>query len=209
MISSRLFGPGGAPGAPGLVGLNTAGGAKPPLPALQVITTSATDTVILNPALGSATQALVLSIPAMGPIATGLIGAQLEQQPFRIIASGYYSTGTSTTCTIKLWSGTSTTTGSDTNIATSGAITAISGKTPWLMICDCIYDSVSGKLNGTSKWIANGTLVAEAAFATVITGLASSGAGQGAPIFNLVLSCAFATGNAANQINVQEFCVAA
>ena len=114
------------------------------------MTTSATDTVILNPALNSATQALVLSLPP---------GSRLEQNPFDVIASGYILTGASSTVTIKLWSGTSTTVGSDTNLCTSGAVSAFSGKTPWYLRATMIYDSVSGKLIGGYEFCVNNAVV--------------------------------------------------
>ena len=198
MSSNRLFGPGGAPGAPGLLATQTAGAAAAVLPALQVVATSATETIILNPALNSATQALVLSIPP---------SSQLEQRKFSIEASGYVSTGASSTVTINIKSGTSTTVGSDTTVATSGAITAFSGKTPWFMHIEAVYDSVSGKLTGFFNGSVNNVLVANTALSSVLSAITNVGAGQGAPVLNFVLSVAFGTGNAANTINVQEFAV--
>lgn len=195
-MSNRLFGPAGAPGAAGLLAAQTSGAAAPALPALQVVTTSATDTVILNPALNSATQALVLSLPP---------GSRLEQNPFDVIASGYILTGASSTVTIKLWSGTSTTVGSDTNLCTSGAVSAFSGKTPWYLRATMIYDSVSGKLIGGYEFCVNNAvvLVATSGLAAVITGVNNANN----PVLNFVLSVAFGTGNAGNTINVKEFAI--
>lgn len=197
MPSTRLYGPSGAPGAAGLLGQNVAGATAGVLPALQTITVS-TETVILNPALASATQALVLSVPP---------GGQLEQRQFTIQASGYLNNGASSTVTLKLYSGSSTTVGSDTLLNSSGAISAFGpAKAPWAMTGWFIYDSVSGKLNGTVKWIVNNSLVAEAAVSNVVSGISNTNT-SGLPILNFVLSATFGTANAGNQINVQDFCV--
>lgn len=196
MPSTRLYGPSGAPGTAGLVAQNTPGAAAAVLPALQTVL-GTTETVILNPALQSATQALVLSIPPNSP---------LEQRQFEIQANGYLNQGVSTTVTIKLYSGTSTTVGSDTLLGSSGAITAFTGKTSWLLKALCSYDSVSGKLQGTIKFIINNTLVAEAALSNVITGLTNAGPGAGAPVANFVLSVTFGSAGT-NVINVQDFCI--
>lgn len=192
--STRQFGPSGAPGTAGLLAQNVAGATAGVLPATQIVTVN-TETVILNPALASATQALVLSIPP---------GTAIEQQPFDVIASGYISTGASSTVTIKLYSGTSTTVGSDTLLGSSGAITAFSGKCPWYAKATLIFDSVSGKLQGTIKFVVNNSLVAEVAVSNVVTGLSNTAN----PVASFVLSVTFGTANAANTISVKDFCVA-
>ncbi len=196
-MSNRLYGPSGAPAVPGgIVAANTQAVGAAFLPALQIISTSATDTIILNPALNSATQALVVNIPPGGP---------LEQRRFKVLASGYVSTGASSTCTVKLWSGTSTTTSSDTVLASTGAMTAVSGKYPFSLEADLIYDSVSGKLDGVQNALANGgTIISNAALAgSPPLSLSINNANN--PVLSFVLSAAFGTSNGANKINVQEF----
>jgi len=196
MPVTRLYGPSGAPGAAGLLGLNVAGATAGVLPAKQIVS-SGTETVILNPALNSATQALVLSIPP---------NAQLEQQPFKVVACGYLSTGASSTVTIKLYSGTSTTVGSDTLLGSSGAISAFSGKCPWYLVANLIFDSVSGKMQGSIRFMVNNSLVAETAISNVVTGITNFPTTPGgAPVVNFVLSVTFGTANAANTINVDDF----
>ena len=192
--STRQFGPSGAPGTAGLLAQNVAGATAGVLPATQIVTVN-TETVILNPALASSTQALVLSIPP---------GTIVEQQPFDVWASGYLSTGASSTVTIKLYNGTSTTVGSDTLLGSSGAITAFSGKCPWYLKATLIFDSVSGKLQGTIKFMVNNSLVAEAAVSNVVTGLSNTAN----PVTSFVLSVTFGTANANNTISVKDFCVA-
>ena len=196
MPSNRLYGPSGAPGTAGLLAPQTAGATAGVLPATQTVLTTA-ETVILNPALNSSTQALVLNVPPGGP---------LEQRPFDVVASGYLNIGTSSTVAIKLYSGTSTTVGSDTLLGSSGAITAFAGKAPWYTKATLIYDSVSGKLQGTIKFMVNNILVAETAVSNVVTGLNNAGGVGGAPVANFVLSVTFATAGT-QIISVQDFAV--
>lgn len=194
MPSTRLYGPQGAPGAAGSVALNTSGATAGVLPASLTLATT-TETVIPNPALNSPTSPLLLSIPPSGP---------LEQRVFDILASGWLNTGASSTVTIKLYSGTSATPGSNTLLGSSGALTAFAGKAPWYFRATCVYDSNSGKLNGTIKFISNNQLVAEVVLSNVVSGLNNANN----PVANFVISVQFGTGNAANQITVQDFAVA-
>lgn len=183
MGSNRLYGPGPAPGAPGLLAANTQGGIAAVLPATQTISGSTTETVILNPSLQSATQALVLSIPP---------NSIIEGKPFEVVASGLLNNGTSSTVTLKVYSGTSLTPGSNTLLATSGAVTAFAGKANWQARLRLIYDTASGKLNGTFFFTVNAVVVAEAALSNVISGIANSATGL--PIINFCLSVTFGTG---------------
>jgi hypothetical protein len=72
------------------------------------------------------------------------------------------------------------------------------------MKADCTYDSTSGKISGTVKFVANNVLVAEVALSSALSGISNTNL----PVLNLVLSCAFGTGNAGNTIVVQDFCIA-
>jgi hypothetical protein len=190
--STRLYGTTGVPGSPGLVLPNTPGAAAAALPATQTIAAAATDTVILNPAMNSSTQALVVNIPPNGP---------LEQEPFELVASGILEPAQSSTATIKLWSGTSTTVGSDTLLGSSGALTAFTRKTPWSMSAKLQYDSVSGLLAGTIEFVANNVIVARVAISNVITGVNNTNN----PVASFVLSAAFGTATAPNTIVVKDF----
>jgi hypothetical protein len=190
--SNRLYGPSGAPGTAGLLAQNTAGATSPVLPAIQVVTAAATDTVILNQALNSSTQALVLSIPPNGP---------LEQEYFDVVASGGLETAQSSTATLKLWSGTSTTTANNKLLGSSGAITAFNGSCPWVLISSLIFDSVSGKMQGKIQFVVNNVVVAAVAVSNVITGVSNTNN----PVANFVLSVAFGTATAPNTIVVKDF----
>lgn len=193
MPTTRLYAPTNSPAVPGLIPLSTsaAGGSPGALPATQVIAT-ATETVIVNPA--QPTLPLQLQIPA---------GSPLDGQRFECYASGSINTGVSSTATIKLYSGTSLTVGSDTILASSGALTAFAGKANWFMSCMMIFDSYSGKLTGTAKFVANNVLVAEVAISTVLTGLTN----RTNPVANFLLSATFGTASATSQITVTEFAI--
>jgi hypothetical protein len=146
MFSNRLFGPSGIPGAAGQLAQNVQGSVAPaPLPAKQTVTVN-TETVINNPALSA--QPLLVSIPA---------SALLEQNIFEIHASGYIKCNASSTLTLKLYSGSSATVGSDTLLKSSGAVSAFQATVPFYIIAQLVYDSVSGKLGGTVKFMVNNT----------------------------------------------------
>lgn len=191
--STRLYNAGksGATSPPGLVSTNVAATNAASLPALQTVLTT-TETVIVDPAVAGVATALILTIPPGGPC---------EQEEFAVVASGYLNIGTSSTVTIKLYSGTSTTVGSDTLLGTSGAITAFAGKAPWKLLARLIYDSVSGKMNGTIQFVVNNSLVAEAAVSNVVTGINNTTFNG---VVNFVLSVTFAT-SGTQVINVKDF----
>ena len=190
--ATRTYGPTGNPPVPGLIPLNTsAAGALGPLPTTFVLATG-TETVVPNP------QAT--SIPLMVQIPSG---SPLEGQKFEVYASGVLNCGASSTVNIKLYSGTSPTVGNDTLLGASGALTAFSGKANWYMNAPLIFDSVSGKLTGTIKFVANNVIVAEVAISNVITGVKNSNN----PVASFLLSVTFGTANAANSITLDEFAV--
>jgi hypothetical protein len=195
MQSNRLYGPQNVPGAAGSVALNTSGAvALGPLPSLLTIATTA-ETVVTNPQLP--TSALILPVPPGGP---------LEQERFEIYASGYVNCAASSTVAIKLYSGTSTTVGSDTLLGNSGALGAVLAKYPWFLSANMIFDSISGKLQGTIKFVANNVIVAEVAVSNVVTGV-NNVSTLGVAIMNFVISVTFGTANAGNQFNVKEFAI--
>ena len=170
--------------SPGATAANASG-----FPVQQTLLTTA-ETVIGNPA-SPTTLALICPIPP---------GGVLEADPFDVVASGFLNIGTSSTVNIKLYSGTSLTPGSDTLLGASGAITAFAGKAPWYAKATLIYDSTSGKLQGSIKFMVNNTLVAEAAVSNVVTGLSS----VNNPIANFVISFTFATAGT-QVVSIQHF----
>jgi hypothetical protein len=173
-------------------GLNTQAALAAILPA-QLSVVSSTETVVPNPE--NTAIALICPLPPNQP--------SLEQTLFNVVASGYIQTANSTNVTVKLYSGTSLTVGSDTLLGTSGAIAQNTAKAPWALLANLIYDSVSGKLQGSIKFWVNNTLVAEVAISNVITGL--SNANNPVASFLLSFTSSAAAGGSASLINVQKF----
>lgn len=205
MASTRLYGPSPAPQTSGgVVPANTQGGNVAPLPAKQSVT-GTSETVIVNPAI--TLQALILSIPPNSP---------LEQKEFAIDMSGYVTTTQSSTFTLGIRIGTSTTAASNTAMATSGASGSIATTTvPFRFKATCVFDSVSGKITGSVSGVLGGTLVTSAVLTSapitptpVINNTpASPGTTGGAAVISFVPTVTFATGATANVINVQEFAI--
>jgi len=194
--STRLYtaGKGGAVSGsvpPGLVPASTGATNNASLPATQSIT-GTSETVIADPAIQGGGTALILSIPPGGPC---------EQEPFEISASGIVNTGASSTVTIKLYSGTSLTPGSNTLLKSSGAITAFTGKSNWWIKARLLYDTTSGELNGTVQFMVNNNLVAEAAVTNVVTGISNTAN----PVASFVVSVQFGTGNANTTFTIHDF----
>jgi hypothetical protein len=163
------------------------------LPALQSIASSS-ETFITNP-LNSA-QLLAVPIPP----------GVLEQIPFDIYVSGYVKTGASGTVTLKLYEGTSSTTGSDKNLGTSGAVTMNSLAGPFCLHCmNCVYDSVSGIFSGSFGGFLYETRIADAIFAAFPTGISNSA--DPVMTFLLTIASSGAAASTPTTINVQNFSV--
>lgn len=190
MPSNRNYGPSGAPGAPS-ASINTVLTNTSPLPA-TITNNLTTEQVVNNPALPP-NNPLLVQIPSQ---------SILDGKKFSIVASGSLNVAAAENVTIKMYSGTSETVGSDTLLATSTAEAfagAASG--PWIMTCDAAYDTITGKLGGTCKFLMANQLVAEAVFSNVITGIAESSN----PILSFLLSVQFSVANAANSFTVRAF----
>ena len=152
-----------------------------------------TETVVPNGATSSV--ALVAAIPGK---------SGLEQIPFKIQASGYCKVNaTTTTFTIKLYSGTSLTVASNTLLKSSGAITPNETSFPWFLEGTAIYDSNSGRMGGIITFCIDNQLVATAAFANVVASISDSNN----PVLSFALTGTFSASNAANLLSVQAFSV--
>jgi len=160
------------------------------LPATQTVASS-TETVIVDPQNTSA--ALIVSVPPN----------RFEQIPFDLVISGYLKTTSSTNLTLKVYSGTSTTVGSNTKIADSSTVAQNSASAPFEVRLHLLYDTVSGKLTGFSEFLINNTLVAKTALAAVVTGLNN----VNNPVANFVfsLTSSGADGTHLTTINVANF----
>jgi hypothetical protein len=197
MSTSRIYGPSGAPGAPA-PGINTVAGSKSPAPLpATIVGNVTTEQVAQNPALTSTANpvALVVQIPS---------NSLLEQLPFEVSVSGYITAAAALSVTLNLYSGTSTTPGSNTLLKSSGAeAVAAAASFPFFIKATLIYDSVSGKLSGTAKFFVNGALVAEAAVTNTVTGVS----GVANPVASFCVSATFTVANAANLVVIKDFSI--
>jgi hypothetical protein len=197
MSSNRQYGPSGAPTITPNLAINTvaASVSSPVLPA-QLVGNTTSEQVVQNPAITTTATpvALVVQIPSK---------SEMEQLPFEIQASGYIATGANATVTAKLYSGTSTTPGSNTLLGSSGAVTQNTAKAPFWAHAKLIFDSVSGKLGGTVDFLINNTVVASVAISNVVTGISDTAN----PVASFCISFTFSAANASNLVNVQEFAI--
>lgn len=193
-MSNRLYGPAGAPASGSFIALNTPANPAATLPFTQSFSTTA-ETVLLNLALNSATAALVTAIPPGGP---------LEQLPWQFVWSGVIQTAQGSTVTMKFYSGTSTTVGSNTLLGNSGATASINGKVPFLArLTGMVYDSISGKLQGQVSFEINNVVVAAVALSNIVTGIGNTNN----PVLSICASVTFGTATAPNKLTTTEFAI--
>jgi hypothetical protein len=136
--------------------------------------------------------ACVIPVPGSG---------RLEQKRFRVLASGYATTAAATTTlAVTLYNGSSLAVASNTVIAALAATVVNNTTNPWWMEGVFVFDSVSGKLNGTFSGMISNTIIAAAAI-TPVTGLNGTTGPLGTePVVNLCVGVTFgvnATGNSA------------
>jgi len=164
-----------------------------PLPATLSLV-AATETVMPNP--NNTTVPLQITLPPDTPN---------EQAILLLVASGYIKTTAAGNITIKLYSGTSLTVGSDTLLGSSGAIAQNSASAPFWALAHLIYDSVSGKLTGKIEFFVNGTIVAAVAVSNTLTGISNSSN----PVASFLLSftSSGAAGGTPTTVNLAKFSV--
>lgn len=127
---------------------------------------------------------------------------RLEQKRFNVRASGYLtSAGSATTALPTLYFGTSLTPGSNTILGAGTATTVNTTSCPWWMEATLLFDSISGKLQGSFSSMVNNVIVANAAIANVPTGI--NGASE--PVISLVCGMTFSAASAANFAGMSEF----
>lgn len=205
-MSNRLYGPSiavstlGTPPFPE----NSVAQSAPVLPALQTVTVN-TETFILNPAASTtgAPIALAVPIPAQGVNKAPIAG--LEQRTFILRGSGYLSVVGAITTLLRVYFNPTAAAGTGgTSLGNSGAITwAATAAAPFWFEFKLVFDSVSGKLGGTSTWLIDNQLVATAAISNVGSGLLLTNN----PVITFVPAVTFGTANAGNKINLQEFAI--
>jgi hypothetical protein len=160
---------------------------------LQLIT-GTTETVILSPE--NAAVPLVIAIPP---------DTLNEQTELWLVASGYMKTTNSTNITIKLYSGTSLTVGSDTLLGSSGALALNSATCFWKCKAEVHYDSVSGALVGTIEFYFNKAIVAKVTWSNFPTGVNNTS--NPVASFLLSVTSSAATAPLPTTVNVQKFSV--
>ena len=154
-------------------GLNVQG-APVAMPPATLVLGGTTETVVAHPQNSAIAYVCILS-PNQGN----------EQVPFDLVASGYVTTTNTTNITIKIYSGTSLTVGSDTLLGASSAVAVNTAKCPWEVHLHLIYDSVSGKMQGYIEGLLNNTLITKAAISATLTGIND----LNNPVANFVISC--------------------
>jgi hypothetical protein len=195
MPSTRLYGPSIATPSPasGVPAINVqAQTGVIPLPATLTTGTSTAEAMVPNPA--TPTKALLVQVPS---------NSNLEQRAFELEITGYIITGGTTNITLKVYGSiTSTVTTSSTLLGSSGAVAQNNVKAPFWAHAKLIFDSISGKLNGTIDFLINNTVVASVAI-TAVTGVSDTAN----PVLSLGMSITASAGFATNEIIVQDLCI--
>lgn len=93
----------------------------------------------------------------------------MKQRRFTVRVGGRLTGGGTTNFTGKLYWGTSSTIGSNTNIATTGAIAVNSASATWELEIVAAWDSTSQKITGLQKGWVNATAVAQVIVTNVPT----------------------------------------
>ena len=163
------------------------------LPALLTLT-GTTETVVPNP--NNTTVPLVVILPP---------DTANEQSALDLVATGYCKTTNATNITIKVYSGTSLTVGSDTLLGSSGALALNTATCSWKAKLELLYDSVSGVLAGTIEFYFNKAIVAKVTLSNFVTGLSNTSN----PVATFLISCTSSAASAGNPttFNVQKFSV--
>jgi hypothetical protein len=173
--------------------LNTQAAQSGPLPALQVIT-GTSETVILSPE--NSAVPLTVTLPP---------DTANEQSALDLVATGYVKTTNSTNITLKFYSGTSLTTGSDTLLGSSGALALNTATCSFKVKSEVQYDSVSGLLVGTIEFYFNKAIVAKVTWSNFPTGVNNTS--NPVASFLLTITSSAATALLPTTINVQKFSV--
>jgi hypothetical protein len=155
--------------------------------------TSSTEAVIPNPQ--NLTAALLVPLPPNLP--------GVEKTPMDFIASGELKTLASGTIDLKIYSGISTTVGSDTKIADSGAVTQNTATAAFEFHVHFVLDSTPGTIGGWFEGFINNTLIARTALSSVLSGLSNAAN----PVINLLMSLTSSGATSGNPttITLQKF----
>ena len=165
------------------------------IPAQQAITGTA-ETQILNQILSTPTVPVPLFVAI--PPTSFLSGKAWSARISGVIAN----LGAAATATIRVFVGKSSVIANNTAIGTTGAVAQAASTAPFtIALEDCVYDPTSGKLVGTMRALVNNTIVATAAFSTVVTGINNNND----PVLALSLAATLSVANAGNFVSLTEF----
>lgn len=159
----------------------------------------------LNPV---ASAPIVLPLPSDGQIdgtaassgfnsafSSGNQGSAFRCRKFRLVAFGRVITSGTLNFTVDIQYGTSATVASNTDIATSGAVSLASLTTHWFMECHFIHDAASQRLDGFFMGQVHTTRVAPTTLTNPVTSVNLNNAGQ---TLGFVVTATFGTGAAGN-----------
>jgi hypothetical protein len=164
----------------------------------------------------STSEKQFLSASASGGVAAGspcqcrIPGSNvLKNRQFSIRIQGRVTGGTTTNFTVKVYYGNSTTIGSNTSLATTGAIAVNSASGQFFMELICSWDATSQKIGGVFYGWVNATAVAQVVLSNLPTAVDLSTeavlttASGTQPV--LTVTGQFSAGNAANVAFVDQF----
>lgn len=167
--------------------------ARPAAPVNAAVTT-----VQMFPDQYVSANPVVIPVPGSG---------RLEQKRFKIRASGTATTaGATTTFGVTLYAGQSLTPGSNTVLGSLAGVVINTTTATWFLEAILIFDSISGKLTGTTSGLINNTIGAAAAI-TPLLGLNGAAGPLGTePVVNLCVGCTFGVAASASNIGrLSEF----
>ena len=174
------------------------------------------------------TNVVICPFPALSLLGTHVTTWAANNNPggpqpsirFKVLAVGRTATGTTSNVTIKMYFGTSNTIGSNTAIATTGAVSLATAKSPWQIEVVGCYDADSKIIDGYYSTSLNGTrtgqtIITNAVTAvdpttqptTKITTTTTPAFTYTVPAYGFNITFTFGTGNAGNKFYLDWFVV--
>lgn len=150
------------------------------------------ETVFLNALPSGSTTACICYLPG---------NSEADGKPITIRVAGKATGGTTTNLTIALYQGSSTTVGSDSALATTGAKAINSASGNFLLEFKGVLDVTSGILIGTASGYLNATAVSYA-ISSSVSSLTPAGAA-----IPFVVTALFSASNASNAVSITSFTI--
>jgi len=129
--------------------------------------------------------------------------SKLKNRPFTVRVAGRVTGGTTTNFTLKVYWGTSSTIGSNTQLATSGAIAVNSASANFDVTLVLMWDATSQKIQGRFSGQMNNSLVAAAALSNAVSSVDLT-AGETSTV-GLTATGLFSASNASNTAIIDVF----